>query len=84
MANKQKSNFGNVYAELNLVKGLKVRTTLGGDFSFEKDKLFKEYLSDAIYNPTSLNEGRVFNQNLIWNSTATYDKSSENTKFLLC
>lgn len=66
--------FGNVYAELNLVKGLKVRTTLGGDFSFEKDKLFKEYLSDAIYNPTSLNEGRVFNQNLIWNSTATYDK----------
>jgi TonB-linked SusC/RagA family outer membrane protein len=53
---------------------LKVRTTLGGDFSFEKDKLFKEYLSDAIYNPTSLNEGRVFNQNLIWNSTATYDK----------
>jgi TonB-linked SusC/RagA family outer membrane protein len=66
--------FGNVYAELNLLKGLKVRTTLGGDFSFEKDKLFKEYLSDAIYNPTSLNEGRVFNQNLIWNSTATYDK----------
>jgi TonB-dependent SusC/RagA subfamily outer membrane receptor len=29
--------FGNVYAELNLLKGLKVRTTLGGDFSFEKE-----------------------------------------------
>ena len=66
--------FGNIYAELNLIEGLKIRTTLGGDFSFEKDKLFKELLSDAIYNPTSLNEGRVFNQTLIWNSTATYDK----------
>ena len=66
--------FGNVFLELNPAEGLKIRTTLGGDFSFEKDKLFKEFLSDAIYNPTSLNEGRVFNQTLIWNSTATYDK----------
>ena len=66
--------FGNVFLELNPAEGLKIRTTLGGDFSFEKDKLFKEFLSDAIYNPNSLNEGRVFNQTLIWNSTATYDK----------
>ncbi len=66
--------FGNVFAELNVIEGLKLRTTLGGDFSFEKDKLFKEFLSAAIYNPTSLNEGRVFNQTLIWNSTASYEK----------
>jgi len=66
--------FGNVFAEVNLIEGLKLRTTLGGDFNFEKEKLFKERLSAAIYEPTSLNEGRIFNQTLIWNSTATYDK----------
>ncbi len=64
--------FGNVYAELNPFKGLKLRSSLGGDFLFEKEKLFKLRLSDAIYNPTSLNEGRVFNQTLIWNNTADY------------
>ncbi|MBK7806086.1 MAG: TonB-dependent receptor [Saprospiraceae bacterium] len=66
--------FGNVFAEINLLEGLKVRTTLGGDFSFEREKLFKEFLSAAIYNPTSLNEGRIFNQTLTWNSTANYEK----------
>ncbi|MBK9256789.1 MAG: TonB-dependent receptor [Saprospiraceae bacterium] len=66
--------FGNVFVEVDIIEGLKARTTLGGDFVFEKEKLFKEFLSDAIYNPTSLNEGRVFNQTLIWNSTLTYDK----------
>ena len=64
--------FGNVFAELNPFKGLKLRSSLGGDFLFEKEKLFKERLSDAIYSPTSLNEGRVFNQTLIWNNTADY------------
>ncbi|MBK8518132.1 MAG: TonB-dependent receptor [Saprospiraceae bacterium] len=66
--------FGNVFAEVSITDGIKIRTTLGGDLNFEKEKLFKEYLSAAIYNPTSLNEGRVFNQTLIWNSTASYDK----------
>lgn len=66
--------FGNVFAEVTPIEGLKLRTTLGGDFTFEKEKLFKERLSAAIYEPTSLNEGRVFNQTLIWNTTASYDK----------
>ena len=67
--------FGNVFAEITPIKDLKLRTTLGGDFTFEGEKLFKERLSAAIYEPTSLNEGRVFNQTLIWNTTASYDKS---------
>ena len=66
--------FGNVFAEFKILEGLKVKTTLGGDLTFEKEKLFKEYLSAAIYNPTSLNEGRVFNQSLIWNTTASYER----------
>ncbi|MBC7884505.1 MAG: SusC/RagA family TonB-linked outer membrane protein, partial [Saprospiraceae bacterium] len=66
--------FGNVFAELNITGDLKIRTTLGGDFIFENEKLFKEKLSAAIYNPTSLNEGRIFNQTLLWNTTANYEK----------
>lgn len=67
--------FGNVFAELKIMEGLKVRTTLGGDIQFERNKLFKERLSPAIYDPTSLNEGRVFNQTLIWNNTADFQRS---------
>ncbi|MEP7323187.1 MAG: TonB-dependent receptor [Saprospiraceae bacterium] len=67
--------FGNVFAELTPIDGLKLRTSLGGDFLFEREKLFKQRLSEAIYNPTSLNEGRVFNQTLIWNNTADFTKT---------
>jgi TonB-linked SusC/RagA family outer membrane protein len=67
--------FGNVFAELKLFEGLKLRTTLGGDFQFEREKLFKERLSAAIYSPTSLNEGRVFNQTLVWNNTADFQRT---------
>jgi TonB-dependent starch-binding outer membrane protein SusC len=67
--------FGNVFAELSLGKNLKLRSTLGGDFQFEREKIFKKRLSDAIYSPTSLNEGRVFNQSLVWNNTADFQKT---------
>lgn len=67
--------FGNVFAEFDPLDGLKLRTSLGGDFLFEREKLFKQRLSDAIYNPTSLNEGRVFNQTLIWNNTADFTRT---------
>ncbi len=66
--------FGNVFAEYDLFDGLKIRTSLGGDFQFQNEKLFKQRLSDAIYNPTSLNEGRVFDQTLIWNNTADFTR----------
>jgi len=66
--------FGNIFAEFDVGKGLRLRSTLGGDFIFEKEKLFKEFLSPAIYNPTSLNEGRVINRTITWNTTANYDK----------
>ncbi len=67
--------FGNVFAELTLWKNLKLRSTLGGDLQFEKEKLFKKQLSAAIYSPTSLNEGRIFNQTLVWNNTADFQKT---------
>jgi TonB-linked SusC/RagA family outer membrane protein len=67
--------FGNVYAELNIIDGLKVRTTLGGDFTFENNKLFKERLSAAIYSPTSLSEGRIFDRNLVWNNVIDFHRT---------
>ncbi|MCB0561136.1 MAG: TonB-dependent receptor [Lewinellaceae bacterium] len=67
--------FGSVFAEFNLMEGLNLRTTLGGDFLFRNEKLFKERLSQAIYDPTSLNEGRVIEQNLVWNNTLDFSRS---------
>jgi len=67
--------FGNVFAELTLFEGLKLRTNVGGDFLFENEKRFKERLSAAIYSPTSLTESRVFDQNLVWNNVADFQRS---------
>ncbi len=67
--------FGNVFAELKPIESLRLRTTLGADLLFENGKLFKERLSQAIYDPTSLNESRVFDQNLVWNNTADFDQA---------
>jgi len=66
--------FGNVYAELSILDGLNLRSTLGGDFQFQNEKLFKERLSVAIYDPTSLNEGRVFDQTMVWNNTIDFQR----------
>ncbi len=70
--------FGNVFAEWSILKDLKLRSTLGGDFQFEREKLFKKRLSAAVYDPTSLNEGRIFNQTLIWNNTVDFRQTFGN------
>jgi len=67
--------FGSVYAEITPFDGLKLRSTLGGDFLFDREKLFKERLSPAVYDPTSLNEGRVFDQTLVWNNTIDFNRT---------
>ena len=67
--------FGNVFAQLTLLDGLNLRTNLGGDFLFENGKLFKERLSLAIYDPSSLTESRVFDQNLVWSNTLDFQRT---------
>jgi TonB-linked SusC/RagA family outer membrane protein len=67
--------FGNVYAEFKIMDGLNLRTTLGGDLLFENGKLFKTRLSQAVYDPTSLSESRVFDQNIIWNNTLDFTRT---------
>jgi TonB-linked SusC/RagA family outer membrane protein len=67
--------FGSVYAELGIMEGLSIRTNLGGDFLFQNEKIFKERLSPAIYDPSSLTEGRVFDRNLVWSNTIDFQRS---------
>lgn len=67
--------FGNAYIELNLLEGLNVRTNLGVDFLFQHERLFKERLSVAIYDPTSLSESRIFDRNLVWSNVVDYNKN---------
>ncbi len=67
--------FGNVFAQLTLLEGLNLRTTLGADMLFENGKLFKERLSVNIYDPSSLTESRVFDQNLVWNNTLDFQRT---------
>jgi hypothetical protein len=66
--------FGNVFAELNVLKDLTFKTNLGIDLLFRKESIFKERLSAAIYDPTSLSEGTVTDRNLIWNNTFDYSR----------
>ena len=65
--------FGNVFAEWNINKNLKFKTTGGVDLLFQDESIYKERLSVAIYDPTSLSRGNVTDRNLIWNNTLEYN-----------
>ncbi len=67
--------FGNVFAEYNVLKNLKFRTNLGADLLIQSETIFKERLSAAIYDPTSLSRGNVVDRNLVWNNTLDYSTS---------
>ncbi len=64
--------FGNVFAELNILPDLVLKSNLGVDLLFRRESIFKERLSAAIYDPTSLSEGRVTDRNIVWNNTLDY------------
>jgi TonB-dependent starch-binding outer membrane protein SusC len=65
--------FGNVFAEYNILDNLLLRTNLGADLLFQNETIFKERLSVAIYDPTSLSRGNVTDRNLVWNNTLDYN-----------
>jgi TonB-dependent starch-binding outer membrane protein SusC len=65
--------FGNVFAEYNFNDHLKFKTTAGIDLLIQNESIFKERLSVAIYDPTSLSQGNVTDRNLIWNNTLEYN-----------
>lgn len=78
--------FGNVFAEYNFRNNIHFRTNLGMDLLMQSETIFKERLSAAIYDPTSLSRGNVTDRNLVWNNTMDYSVaygSAEQHKFSL-
>ncbi len=81
MLNNQRQNnnqklFGNVYAELNPIKGLKVRTNLGIDYYVSEGRSFTpEYklsmYAERIFNSASQNQSKGLAWT--WDNIATYD-----------
>lgn len=65
--------FGNVYAEYKFLDNLIFRTNVGTDLLFQDESVFKQRLSAAIYDPTSLSRGNVTDRTLIWNNTLDYN-----------
>ena len=67
--------FGNVFAEYKILDNLTFKTNLGADVLFQDETIFKERLSAAIYDPTSLSRGNVTDRTMIWNNTLDYTTS---------
>lgn len=80
---------GNVYAELQPIKGLKLKTTLGAKLAFWGSQGFTPlyYLSATVNNTALNNISRTENRALNWNieNTAVYTRSFDqhNFSFLL-
>ncbi|MGY0034742.1 TonB-dependent receptor plug domain-containing protein [Pedobacter sp. NJ-S-72] len=79
--NKQnKNNFarilGNVYAEVNIIKGLNFRTSLSADYNGNYSRtLRKSYVSGFLSDPTNLvNQNSNYEGNWIFTNTLTYKK----------
>ena len=67
--------FGNAFVEIEPLPNLTIRTNLGTDILFRDETVFKERLSAAIYDPTSLTRGNSTDRTLIWNNTINYNFS---------
>lgn len=70
--------FGNLFAEYKFLDNLIFRTNVGTDFLFQDETVFKQRLSAAIYDPTSLSRGNVADRTLIWNNTLDYNVYLDN------
>ena len=73
--------FGDVYLQIEPIKGLTIKTEIAAKQAFYGSETFTPlyYLNSANSNlpPATNNQGRSFNQNLEWNwdNTATYTRS---------
>lgn len=66
---------GSVFAEVNILPGLKFKTSYGVDYDglYERT-LRKSYVSGFLTDPSNLvNESQNYDGNLVWDNTLTYD-----------
>lgn len=86
--NKQNKNyfvraFGNVYADLEVIRNLHVKTSFGIDYSTRYERsLRKSYISGFLSDPSNqVNTKQEINGNLIWQNTLTYDLEAGRSTF---
>ncbi len=84
---KQYRGFGDVFAELKIIKDLYLKSDFGGDVFLTQDKRFNLNwgTNGRINNPSSLSENQITSENLVWNNTIRYIKkfNDKNTLSIL-
>lgn len=77
--------YGNAYAEVKPMKGLRIKSTIGAKMAFWGGEGFTPlyYLSPTVNNTTLNNISRIENRNLNWTfeNTITYEKAINNHNF---
>lgn len=88
--NKQNANyfgrlFGNAYADLQIIPGLHVKTSIGADYALNYSRdLQDSYVSGFLSNPTNqVTTSSSYDGNIVWQNTLTYDKTIGKSKFNL-
>ena len=74
---------GNVYGELNIIKGLKFRTSFGGDIAQDEGRGYTPvyHATQAQFsNVTNLDVQHTETRNWIWENTLTYDYKKNDHK----
>lgn len=82
------SIIGNAFAEVDILKNLTVRTSIGGNIDNRYNSTFnfnKYYSRQENTGPNRLSESALYNSNYIWTNTLTYSGISgdHSLKFLL-
>lgn len=84
--NNSFSIFGNVFGEVDIIKGLTFRTSYGLDYNnrFERNIVYQTYERSENVNTTQLGQQVTSNTTWTWTNTLTYDKTfgSHNIKLL--
>ena len=88
--NKQNANyfgrlFGNAYADLQIIPGLHIKTSIGADYAFNYARgLQYSYVSGFLSDPTNqVSTSQTYDGNIVWQNTLTFDKKIGKSKINL-
>jgi TonB-linked SusC/RagA family outer membrane protein len=69
---------GNIFLDLEPIKGLKLRTSYGAEITnWENEQFFPEYFESVahVQDVNALFRGKFNNRHLVWENTATYNRT---------
>lgn len=88
--NKQNANyfgrlFGNAYADLQILPGLHIKTSIGADYAINYSRQLQySYVSGFLSDPTNqVSTSASYDGNIVWQNTLTYDKTIGKSKINL-